>query len=133
MNKKLIIIIALVLVVVAVAAVLILFVFGGDKELPYVRTEFSPGEYFVVNVMDTNRLLKVTVVMVLNTDTLTESLTEQNTEIRDAITTFLRAQSEETLRATDLSAMKAELATILNEMLEIDNITGILFSDYAIQ
>lgn len=133
MNKKLIIIIAAVLVVAAVAAVLFLFVFNGDKELPYVRTEHSPGEYFIANVNESNRLLKVTIMLVLNTDTLTEMLEERNTEIRDTILTVLRAQKEATLREVDLSDVKQEIVQAVNARLGIDNVVDVLFSDYALQ
>ena len=133
MSKKLIIIIVVVLVIAVAAVAIFVFVLGGDKEPPEVYTEYSPGEYFVTNVKDSNRLLKATIVLVLNTDTLEEFLTENNSIIRDTVVFILRNQNEETLKANNLDGLKAEIAKGINERLEIENITDILFSDYALQ
>lgn len=131
MNKKLIIIIAVVLVA-AIAVGLYFFVFKEDK---VIREEYSPGEYFVTNVKESNRLLKATVVLVLDTDDkkVLEEFGKRNTEIRDAITTILRDQSEETLRAIDLTGLKTEILEALNTLLETEHIVAILFSDWALQ
>ena len=132
-SKTPLIIVALVAVAV-VAVILYVFVLGGEKEVPVVRTEFSPGEYFVTNVKPpSTRLLKVTVVLVLNTDTLTDFMNERASEIRDIIVSILRDQDEDTLRSVDLSGLKEEIRTSLNEKLEIDNITDILLTDIAVQ
>ncbi|MCL1829505.1 MAG: flagellar basal body-associated FliL family protein [Oscillospiraceae bacterium] len=134
MNKKLIIIIIAVVMVVIVGVALYIFVFSGDRELPYVYAEYSPGDFFVTNVKEpSTRLLKVTVVLSLNTDTLGEMLKANNSVIRETILFVLRDQDEETLRAVNLDGVKTKITNALNEKLEIDNITGILFSDYAVQ
>jgi flagellar basal body-associated protein FliL len=130
--KKIIPIIAV--IIVAAMALTGCSIFGGSKgELPYVRTEHATGDYFVVNVKDSGRLLKATVFLVLNTNTLEATLTERDMEIRDTIIATLRTYDETALRALDLSPIKAKLVSTLNEKLEIDNITDILFIDYALQ
>jgi len=135
MKSKLLLIIVAVVVVAAVAVVLFVFVLGGDdNEVPVVRTEFVPGDYFVTNVKPpSERLLKTTIVLVLDTDTINDYLTERTSLIRDLIKTVLRDQSEETLRAVDLTPLKEEIRTLLNEKLEIENITDILITDIAVQ
>lgn len=123
-------------VLAAIIAVLIAAVIlsgCGEKEIPIVRTEFETGDYFVVNLKDSNRLLKITIVLVLDTDTLEEMMTSSAFEIRDTIATILRDQDEETMRSIDLSGVKEKIRTGLNEKLEIDNITDILFTDIAVQ
>jgi len=134
MKSKLPLIIVALVVVAAIAVVLFVFVLGGEKEIPIVRTEFVPGEYFVVNVKPPSvRLLKTTIVIVLDTDLLDDFLKERTSEIRDAITSVLRAQTEEDLRALDHSGLKEEIRATLNERLEIENITDILITDFAVQ
>ena len=134
MKSKLPLIIIALVVVAAIVVVLFVFVLGGEKEVPIVRTEFSPGAYFVTNVKPpSTRLLKLTVVLVLDTDTLTDFLNERASEIRDTIVSILRDQDEDTLRAVDLTGLKNEIRTTLNERLEIENITDILITDIAVQ
>ena len=134
MKSKLPLILVAIVLIAAIAVVLFVFVLGGEKEVPIVRTEFSPGEYFVTNVKPpSTRLLKMTVVLVLDTDTLNDFMSERASEIRDIIVSILRDQDEETLRAVDLSGLKEEIRTTLNEKLEIENITDILLTDIAVQ
>ena len=132
MSKKIIIVIAAAMIV-TVGAILYIFVLGGDKETPYVYTEYSPGEYFVTNIKGTSRLLKATVVLVLNTDKLDEKMKASNSIIRETILFILRDQDEDTLRASELDGVKSIITDALNEKLEIDNVTGIIFSDYTVQ
>jgi len=134
MKSKLPIILVAIVLIAAVAVVLFVFVLGGDKEAPIVRTEFVPGDYFVVNVKPpSSRLLKTTIVLVVNTDELDDFLKERTAEIRDTITTVLRSQDEEALRALDHSRLKEEIRAAINEKLEIENITDILITDFAVQ
>lgn len=134
MNKKLIIIIIAVVLVLAIAAGAY-FLFFRSSEPKIVRTEYSPGEYFVIDIGKTGRLLKVTVVLVLDTDKakVQEHLTAYNSEIRDLIGTIFREQDEDTLRQTDHTELKEDIRQRLNALLEIENIIGVLFPDYAIQ
>ena len=136
MKSKLPLILVALLLVAAVAVVLFVFVLGGEKDEgpPIVRTEFVPGEHFVGNIKHpSTRLLKTTIVLVLDTDTLNDFLAERTAEIRDSITTILRAQDEDTLRSVDLTGLKDEIRSTLNERLEIENITDILITDIAVQ
>lgn len=131
MSRKKILLIGILLLAVIAAGVYYFL----PKEVKVVRKEYSPGEYFVTNVKDTNRLLKATVVLVLDTDNkkVLEEVSDRNTEIRDTITTILRSQELETLQDTDLTVIKTQMIFVLNGLLESDHIVGILFSDWAIQ
>lgn len=134
MNKKMIMIVLAVLVIAAVAVVLYMTVFSGDGTLPYVYTEYTPGEYFVTNAKDSSRLVKITVVLQLNTDTLEKFLTEREASIRDTIGFILRDTGEADFKSkSGLLAMGERIVSELNEMLEIDNITGVLFYDFVLQ
>lgn len=132
MNKKIIIIIAAVLVLAIVGVLLYLFVFS-SSELPFVRTQFSPGEYFVVNAVDTGRFLKVTVTLILDTDTLEEMLTAEIPTIRDTIHTVLRSKNEADFRAADWTPIKQEIIAAVNERLEFEHVIDVLFNDYVVQ
>lgn len=133
MNKKILIIILAVVVLAAIAVVLYLFVFS-DGEPKIVYTEFTPGEYFVTNVKESNRLVKITVVLQLNTDTLTETLTEKESVIRDTIGFLLRDTDEASFTSEEgLVRLGERITDSLNERLEIDNITGVLFYDFVLQ
>lgn len=132
MKKKLLMIIILVLLLGGAAGA---YFFLPKPEKKPVMTNYSPGEYFVTNVKDTNRLLKATVVLVLDTDDkkVLEDVDDRNAEIRDAITTIFRAQELDALQALDLGPVKSEVLKKLNHLLETEHIVGVLFSDWALQ
>lgn len=133
MNKKVIIIIGAV-VVVAVAVVLVLFVFNGDDgETPVVLTEYTLSDNFVANVKDSNRYVKTTIVLVLNTDTLTGVLDENLASMRDSILFILRSTPEETFKTPSLSELRTTIIDELNKTLKIDNIVDILFYEFVMQ
>ena len=130
MNKKILIII---LVVVAIiGAALYIFVFKGEPPIKY--TFYSPGEYFVTNVNNSNRLFKISVVLVLDTEELQDQLTEQNSRIRDRIISILRGMDEITLKSLDTEdLLKKQIKDAINQALETEHIVEILFNDYVIQ
>ncbi len=128
--KKIIIIIVAVLVVAA--AVLFLFVFKGEPKPEY--DQYSPGEYFVTNVKDSNRLLKTSIVLELDSEKLQEELTEKNTLIRDTIIYILRDMDEQEImsdQAQDI--LRNEIRIALNSKLETEHIIGVLFNDFVMQ
>jgi flagellar FliL protein len=128
--KKIIIIIVAVLVVAA--AVFFLFVFKGEPKPEY--DQYSPGEYFVTNVKDSNRLLKTSIVLELDSEKLQEELTEKNTLIRDTIIYILRDMDEQEImsdQAQDI--LRNEIRIALNSKLETEHIIGVLFNDFVMQ
>ncbi len=132
MNKKLIIIIAAVLVVGGgVAAFLLL---GGEKETPIVRTEHILEQPFVVNIKESRSLMKCSVTVVLNTDTISEDdLALMNARMYDTILLTLRDSTEDDLRAIDLSPLKQKIVRALNERFEFESVMDIEFTSFAIQ
>lgn len=121
------------MVVAALLAGVFLFTLSGCGDEKIVYTEYSPGEAFVTNPKDSTRFIKVSVVLVLDTDKLTDTLEENKGMIRSTIVSIFRNEEEETLRQVDLSPIRKKIMAELNEKLEIDNIIDILFSDYVIQ
>ena len=130
MKKVLIVIIA---VLVIAGGALYFFVFsGGDGEAPEVRVEYSPGEFFTTNVSESTRLLKATIVLVVNARGLEEQLTADNARIRDTIIFILRDLTEEEIRDTGTQQkLRNRIITALNERLEMDNFVEVLFNDFV--
>lgn len=133
-NNKFIIIVLI--LVAAVGAVLYFTVFNKEDEEP-VRPEdnyysFVPGDYFITNVKDSSRLLKVTVVLQLDSDKLEEKLKKEEYIIRDKILFYLRSlREEDILRDTIEEELRAALTPILNEALGFESIVNIYFNDFV--
>ncbi len=131
--KKVITIIVLVLIA---AGALTYFLFLAPP--PEVQTSyFVPGDYFVTNIKDSTRLLKVTIVIELSTtnpDETQEYLTERSHIIRDNIVFLLRSKTEEDLRSNDIQkTLREEIVDRLKTELKLDYINTIYFNDYVIQ
>ena len=128
-------IIILALVIVA-AGVLYFVVFKGGDEEP-ARPEdnyysYVPGDYFITNVKDSNRLLKVSIVLQLDSDKLEEKLKKEEYIIRDNILFYLRSLREEDILADDVEEnLRVNLRPILNEALGFESIVNIYFNDFV--
>lgn len=131
--KKIIIIAAIALVVVA-AAVYFLFL---QPPPPAETSYYTPGDYFVTNIKDSTRLLKVTIVLEVvstKTEEVTENLTENNHVIRDIILSTLRNKTEEDLRdVSSQDALRKEIVDNLKKQMGIDYLTTLFFNDFVIQ
>lgn len=134
MNKKVMIIILV--LVLAAAGVLYFTVFKGEDEEP-VRPEdnyysYVPGDYFITNVKDSSRLLKVTIVLQLDSNKLEEKLKKEQYIIRDNILFYLRSLREEDILSEDIEDnLRANLKPILNEALGFESIVNIYFNDFV--
>ena len=131
MNKKVLLILVALLLVGGVAV----FMFVLPKsEPPIVYTNYSPGEFFVTNVNNSNRLLKTAVVLVLDTDKHQEMMDEENALIRDKIIFILRELDEDAIKDKATPDMlRTRIMETLNESLGIDNIVKVRFNDFVMQ
>jgi len=131
--KKIIIIAAAVLVVAAGAVYYFVLM---PKPAPAPVT-FSPGDYFVTNIKDSNRLLKSTIVLVIDNTTYKKppAMLEENiSQVRDTIIFILRELSEEEIRLSGVEeSLRQKIRLALNEKLETEAIQDILFSDFVMQ
>ena len=125
--------VAIVLVIVVVgAAAVYFFMFNGDKEKKDVRVEYSPGDFFTTNVKESTRLLKTSIVLVVNDEGLNKKLETENSHIRDSIIFILRDLTEEEIRATgNQDELRDRVLSTLNERLGIDNFIEVLFIDFV--
>ncbi len=132
--KKIIVIIAAVLIVGGAAAYYFLGIKGGGEEPAVELTSYVPGDYFVTNVKESNKLFKVTIVLMLDTDQLQDKLDESQYIIRDTIIARLRLLTEEDIRSNDIQdRLRETLTQELNSVLNIDNVVTIYFSDFVMQ
>jgi len=133
MKKKVIIIVVIALVAVGAAAYFLFLSGPGEPKDGF----YTPGDYFVTNIKNSERLVKVTLVLGISTPDLVKAqkqLTEVNHVIRDIIVFSLREKTEDELRADSIKeTLNKELVKKLNEWLGIDYITTIYFNDFVIQ
>lgn len=128
--------IIILVLVLAAAGVLYFTVFKGEDEEP-VRPEdnyysYVPGDYFITNVKDSSRLLKVTIVLQLDSNKLEEKLKKEQYIIRDNILFYLRSLREEDILSEDIEDnLRANLKPILNEALGFESIVNIYFNDFV--
>jgi len=148
MKKMMITIIAAVLVIVlaggAVTYILIMHSVSGTSEATVTTAETAATLYtypledsFVTNVKDSNKLFKLTVVLVLNEDPageeLAASLEADSYEMRDCINSLLRTKTAADLTAENVEdSLRTEIASALNEKLGVEYFVSAYFTDFVL-
>ena len=133
--KKMLIIIIAAIVVLGAAAVLYFFVFSGDSDKPLPTFEYSPGDYFVTNVKDSAKLLKISVVLVVNDESFIENtLKVKNAQVRDIIIFNLRNLSQTDIERIGIEdELRETLLNNLNVVFEGEKFVNIYFNDFVMQ
>ena len=129
----------------AVVVILIVILIGGglaayyyyfaqpETDAPKLYS-YTPGDFFVTNIYESRSLLKVTIVLVLNTDKQMGYLKENEYILRDAVIGVLRAKTEEELRMLDATdVLREDLVNVLRNELDMDYLVTIYFYDYVLQ
>ena len=129
-----------IIIIVAIIAVLgggsfYFFVIRDTSDKPEPRIEYTPsGDYFTTNVVGGRRLLKTSLILVVNEKGLEEFLESENGRIRDTIIFILRDLTEEQiLEPGTQDILRDRILTELNERLGIDNFVEVLFNDFVMQ
>lgn len=134
-NKFVPILIAALVIVVAVGALYIFVFSGDDAEKPIEYTEYSTGDFYVINVQgELQTLLKASFVLVVDTPDIVEELTKDNNRIRDTLYTALR--SIELVDLVDVKRtdwVKQQLVSAVNERLQITNVVDVYFNEFVLQ
>ncbi len=137
--KKVIIIIAVLAIALGAAAYFI-FLRGkaADSEAKPSQTPqlytWAIEDYFVTNVKDSDKLFKISVVLVLNKPGMDEFLEAKQFTIRDALIFMLRDLTEDDISSPDIQdRLRVAIPEKLNKALEIDNIVSAYFNDFVMQ
>lgn len=137
MKNKAILPILLVLIMAIAGGAVYFFVLRDSstkKEAEPVYFTYNIEDAFVTNVKNSNKLFKITIVLVANTDTLDSILAEKEYIVRDTILFMLRDLTEEDLTKEGIQdELRTKITDALNKALEIDSITTISFGDFVMQ
>jgi len=83
---------------------------------------YVPGDYFVTNVKDSEKLSKTAIGISMTKDK-SEFLSKNNDLIRDTVLKILRSHTEEELTADDsVNMLSEEITAKLKEVLQLDEI-----------
>lgn len=133
--------ISILLLIVIIGSSLILggcSLFGGDKDSgdgPDLSkmTYYVPGDYFVTNVKDSEKLSKTAIGIAMTKDE-TDFLTSNNDLIRDTVVKILRSHTEEELMADNsVDMLSEEITAKIKEVLGLDEIYYVYISDFVVQ
>ena len=132
MKKTLIIVLAVVLVAVAA----LVWVFVIPHETP--RYFYSTGDAYITNVLDSESLIKTSMTLETSRDE-TDTLTAQNSAIRDCILNILRNQTEEVYKSGDMQeVISNQIINSLNQLFpaqegESPLFLAVYFNDFVLQ
>lgn len=140
-NKMLLIIIVAVLLIAIGVGVYIFVIAPGDKEPEYVEFFYSPGDAFITNVLDSDKLCKAVITLATSEDK-TEELTLKNAVLRAGILKVLRATTAEEYAQSDcLKLMSDRICAQLNADFGYDGTANngktlflkVYFTDFVVQ
>ncbi len=104
----------------------------GPVEL--VAFNFDPGEYFVTDIKNSNRLLKTDIIIHAADDTLLPTFTENSHKIRDIIIFTLREKTGDQLQSSTIQQeLRDEIIKKLNVEFETDTFQTLYFNEFVIQ
>jgi flagellar basal body-associated protein FliL len=122
----------IIVVLLVVAAGLGYYFSGGERE-PKIG-HYTPGDPFVTNIKESDKKIRVSIVLELKRDDQEEFLTEHNHMIRDVVVFTLCNKTEESLTAPGIEdALRKEIVEKVNEKLDIDYVKTVYFNDYVLQ
>lgn len=139
MNKTIGIVIAIILLVGVGVAVYALVLAPANNAAPAANdptaglTYYSPGAFFVTNIVDSERLLKAEIMLGIS-GKHEEELKAKNVQIRDEIINTLRQKTEDELRASDAQdVLREEIVKNLREKLNMDYLVTLNYSEFVLQ
>ncbi len=135
MKKNSLIIIIVVVVAIAAAAFFLVPKFFGETEVVAKDYYYPLEDYFVVNIKDGGGVLfKATVVLVCDTEDMTEIITENEYAIRDKLLFLFRSLDQEDIQSQDIQdRLREQIPAMLNEMMNTTHFTSVLFGDFVMQ
>lgn len=132
--KKTPIIIAVAVIALGIATYFLFFSNKDAEAAKEITYDFAIEDAFITNVKQSDRLLKTTVILVLNKKDMDEYLDKNLYTLRDTILFILRDLTEGDITSTEIQhSLRRRIADALNQTLEIDNIVSVKFSDFVMQ
>lgn len=133
-SKKVIIIAVVAVLIIAIGAGAAVFFMMNQNKKEEEISFYSPGEYFVTNLKESNSLLKVTVTIGYNDKKATKDLEANNAVIRNSIVFVLRSKTKEQMQADDIeTTLSNDICQKLNSELGVEYFVKVYFSDLVIQ
>lgn len=138
MKKKTAVLLILVVIVASVFLSSCSLFGGGDDSGETTLDDlyyYSPGDYFITNVKDSDsRLCKVSVSIALTGKDQTTFLEENNAVIRDTIVKIMRSYTEEELATPDIiDTLSERMTTTLQEVLGMSDVWYVYINDFVVQ
>lgn len=131
MNKILVVVI---IVIAACAAAYFLFFNKPKEENSEVLYNYAIEDPFIANVKNSQKLVKVSVILVVNKANMDEYLEENLYVIRDKILIILRSLTDDDISSADImDRLRVEIPAALNKALGIDDIVSVYFGDFVMQ
>ena len=127
---KKIILIILAVVVIGIGAAL--FLLTGEKTpTPFTH---DPGEYFVTDMADSMRLLKIDMVISMADEKKKEFYAENNHRIRNVVIQSIRGKTESYLKTAEAQATLSEsILAALRLEFETEDFLKIYYNEFVIQ
>lgn len=138
MKKKAILPILIILILAVAGGSVYYFFFrdqsGSDANAEPTYYAYSLDDSFVTNVKDSSKLFKTSIVLVADSDQLTDLLKDKKYIVRDTILFLLRDLTEEDIRSETIqNTLRPKITDALNQALGIDNIKSVYFGDFVMQ
>lgn len=142
-NKKIVpIIIVAVIVVAAFFVYYSFFMKPAEEKTPEAEQQtkleemyyYTPGEYFVTNIIDSSALCKTSVALALTGEDQTVFLEKHNAMIRNAVIKVLISHTEDEMRtAQAIDMLESEMTSALKQALGLEGLQTVYISDFVIQ
>lgn len=139
MKKKPVILIIVIVLLLAIIAGGAYYFLVARKSQSQKKTQESSYTYelddaFVTNVKDSQKLFKASVVLVLDTDKLQDTLKKEQPVIRDTILFMFRDLTEEDICSDTIQdKLRKEIPAAINKKLHIKDVVSVYFGDFVMQ
>ncbi|NLN45785.1 MAG: hypothetical protein GX153_04350 [Clostridiaceae bacterium] len=129
--KKIILTVLIVLLVAAGG--LAFFLLSGNKEKDR-SFNYDPGEYFVTDIADSERLLKADIIIRMSDKRKEKFYSENNHRIRSVVIRAIRGRSENELKGSGAQGnVSDDIIRMLNTEFESDEFLQIFYNEFVIQ
>ena len=131
--KKIIINILMIILALVVIGGGVFFAIQHREERDY-RFSYDPGEFFVTDIQNSNRLLKTDMILAMADSREADFYIEHNHRIRNTIIFVLRNKDEEELKNPSIEQiLNKKIIRELNQAFETEDFQTVYFNEFVIQ